>query len=124
MAEEYTTFAADLCAFMTGGIGPTQQKYIDKINANWKRYNFIVVFGHAYLLTDRKREKTDEVFFTPCENCELSDYCVGQDNTADAVTRKTLCSMMEAEPNEWFEDIGEVVYDKNKKKFKIVPWKI
>ena len=55
--KELETAKADLEAFMTGGIGPTQQAYIDKINAAWDKYNFIVVFGHAYMLTKEKNKE-------------------------------------------------------------------
>jgi hypothetical protein len=113
----------DLVAFFNGGIGPTQQAYIKKINADWNKYNFIVVFGHAYQLTNKKCKKPNGAYYTPCEKCELSEYCVGSSNRLDDDER-TLCKMMGASTDEWFKDVGEVDYDKKKERFKIKPWGI
>ena len=114
MANEFAKTAADLKAFMTGGIGPTQQEYIDKINADWPAYNFIVMFGHVYRLTDKIRKKENGVLCCPCENCDLEEHCAKD-------TDKTLCALMDAETNEWFEDVGELVIDK-RGKMKVEPW--
>ena len=121
--KELETAKADLEAFMTGGIGPTQQAYIDKINAAWDKYNFIVVFGHAYMLTNEQRRRDNGTLHTPCENCELAEYCVGSGNQ-QGDDERTLCKMMNAETDEWFKDVGEVNYDKKMKRFKIEPWDI
>ena len=121
--KELETAKADLEAFMMGGIGPTQQAYIDKINAAWDKYNFIVVFGHAYMLTKEQRKRDNGTLHTPCENCELAEYCVGSNNQ-QGDDERTLCKMMNAETDEWFKDVGEVCYDKKMKRFKIEPWEI
>lgn len=114
--EDLKRFHEDLAAFMNGGIGPTQQEYINKINANWNAYNFIVVFGHVYRLTDRIRYKDNGAMYSPCHNCELSEYCA-QD------TDKKLCAMLQAETNQWFEDVGELVVSK-RGVMKVNPWLI
>lgn len=114
LAGEYARVAADLKAFMEGSIGPTQQEYIEKINANWPAYNFIVMFGHVYRLTDKVRKKDNGVLRCPCENCELEEYCAKD-------TDKKLCTLMQANTKEWFEDVGELVIDK-KGKMEINQW--
>ena len=120
-SKELETAKADLQALMAGEIGPTQCEYIKKINADWEKYNFIVVFGHAYMLTDENRKRNNGTLHTPCENCELAEYCVGCNNKIGDDPR-TLCAMMQASPGQWFKDVGEVCYDKKQKRFRIAPW--
>jgi hypothetical protein len=114
MADGLGRMAADLGAFLTGDIGPTQQEYIDKINANWNGYNFIVVFGHVYRLTNEKRYKENGSLRCPCEVCELKDACC-QDSD------KTLCGLLSADTDEYFYDAGELVIDK-RGKMKVEKW--
>lgn len=113
-ADDLSLAIADIAAFMTGGIGPTQQAYINKINADWNGYNFIVFFGHVYRLTNKKRYKKNGALRCPCEMCELSDKCC-QDSD------KTLCSLLKAATDEYFYDAGELVIDKNGK-MKVEKW--
>lgn len=114
MADEYGKMAADLEALFTpGAIGPTQQEYIDKINADWNGYNFIVIFGHVYKLTNEKKYKENGALCCPCELCELRDDCCQEG--------KTLCSILNAETDEYFYDTGELVIDK-RGKMKIEKW--
>jgi hypothetical protein len=114
MADELGKAAADLTAFMTGGIGPTQQEYIDKINADWNGYNFIVVFGHVYRLTNEKKYKDNGALRCPCEVCELRDKCYR--------IEQTLCGLLSAKTDEYFYDDGELVVDK-RGKMKVEKWR-
>lgn len=114
MADDFGRMAADLKAFMTGGIGPSQQEYIDKINADWNGYNFIVAFGHVYRLTNEKKYKENGALRCPCEVCELKDECC-QDSD------KTLCGLLSADTDEYFYDAGELVIDK-RGKMKVEKW--
>lgn len=120
--EELGTLADDFRAILTGGIGPTERAYIEKINSAWEKYNFIVVFGHVYQLTNEKHKRDNGTLRTPCENCELSEYCVGSDNTCEDAGKLTLCNMMDADTDEWFKDVGELSYRPSKDTFKIKPW--
>ena len=114
LADGYGRITADLKAFLTGGIGPTQQEYIDKINADWNGYNFIVVFGHVYRLTNEIKRKENGSLRCPCEVCELKDECC-QDSD------KTLCGLLGADTDEYFYDAGELVIDK-RGKMKVKKW--
>ena len=114
MVDDFGRMAEDLKAFMTGGIGPSQQEYIDKINADWNGYNFIVVFGHVYRLTNEKKYKANGALRCPCEVCELKDECC-QDSD------KTLCGLLSADTDEYFYDAGELVIDK-RGKMKVEKW--
>lgn len=114
MADDFGRMAADMGAFMTGGIGPTQQAYIDKINADWNAYNFLVVFGHVYRLTNEKKHKANGALCCPCEVCELNDKCC-QDSG------QTLCGLLSAKTDEYFYDDGELVIDK-RGKMKVKKW--
>lgn len=114
MTGELGRITADLSAFLTGGIGPTQQEYIDKINADWNGYNFIVVFGHVYRLTNEKKYKENGALRCPCEVCELNGSCC-QDSD------KTLCGILRADTDEYFYDAGELVIDK-RGKMKVKKW--
>lgn len=105
--KELETMAADLRAFMTGEVGPTQQAYIDKINDNWNGYNFIVAFGHVHRLTDKVKKKDNGALYNPCELCSLSDCCPGSESD------KPLCNLMQADTNEYFYDEGELIINKN-----------
>lgn len=108
---------ADLETFMTGGIGPTQQEYIDKINADWNAYNFIVVSGHVYKLKNEKKYKENGALRCPCEVCELQENCAGADSG------KSLCGILQADVDEYFYDAGELMIDK-RGKMKVEPWGI
>jgi hypothetical protein len=114
MADGFGRMAADLSALLTGGIGPTQQAYIDKINADWNAYNFIVVFGHVYRLTNEKKYKENGALRCPCEVCELSDKCCKDSD-------QTLCGLLSADTDEYFYDAGELVIDK-RGKMKVEKW--
>lgn len=114
MADGFGRMAADLSAFLTGGIGPTQQAYIDKINADWNAYNFIVVFGHVYRLTNEKKYKENGALRCPCEVCELSDKCCKDSD-------QTLCGLLSADTDEYFYDAGELTIDK-RGKMKVEKW--
>ena len=115
--DELETLRKDIQAFLTGGIGPTQQEYIDKIQSNWNAYNFIVVFGHVYRLTNEKKYRPDgaDVLRCPCEVCDLKEYCAGADSG------KSLCKMLDADTDEYFHDEGELVIDK-RGKMKVEKW--
>lgn len=114
MANDFGRWAADLGALMTGGIGPTQQEYIDKINADWNAYNFLVVFGHVYRLTNEKKHKANGGLCCPCEVCELREKCCKDSD-------KTLCGLLSAKTDEYFYDDGELVVDK-RGKMKVKKW--
>jgi len=116
MADEFGNMAADLKALFTpGAIGPTQMEYIEKINADWNAYNFIVVFGHVYRLSDETQYRDNGAMRCPCEVCELRDHCEGEQG------KHRLCDLMSADVNEYFVDCGELVIDK-RGKMKVNPW--
>jgi len=115
MADDFGRMVADLKALFTpGAIGPTQMEYIEKINADWNGYNFIVVFGHVYRLTNEIKRKENGSLRCPCEVCELKDACC-QDSD------KTLCGLLSADTDEYFYDAGELVIDK-RGKMKVEKW--
>ena len=116
MVAELERAAADFKALATGGIGPTQQEYIDKINSNWNGYNFIVQFGHVFRLCSEKKEKPNQkgVLYSPCDLCALSDFCSKTQGTS-------VCNIVDAKDDEYFRDEGELIIDK-KGKMKVEPW--
>ena len=116
LVSELERTAADFKAFATGGIGPTQQEYIDKINSNWNGYNFIVKFGHVFRLCSEKKEKPNQegVLYSPCDLCELGDFCSKE-------RRTTICGLLNAADDEYLRDEGELVIDK-RGKMKVERW--
>ncbi len=114
-ADQLKKCIEDLGALLKGEIGPTQQAYIDKINKDWNAYNFIVVFGHAYKLTNKVIKKDNGAYRSPCDLCKLAEFCVKD-------SEHTICNMLQASDDEYFIDAGELCYDKNKK-MSIEGWK-
>jgi hypothetical protein len=69
--------------------------------------NMIVAWGRVYSLTDEVRKKDNGALFKPCDNCDLSAFCVSQDGTEPL---KNLCNVHGATDQQYFRDVGKAKY--------------
>ena len=69
--------------------------------------NMIIAFGRAYCLSNEVRKRPNNSLHTPCENCDLSEYCI-TGNVTEPV--KCLCQLHQAEHNEYYREVGVTKY--------------
>lgn len=120
LKKELETTRDDLYAFMTGGIGPTQQAFNNKVNSDWKSYNFIVMGGFVYSISNKKKKKANGAYYCPCDICDLRQHCGEMDGE-----KHTPCTLMQCDTDEYFIEEGELVYDKKgKMRVEPCPWNL
>ena len=69
--------------------------------------NMIVACGRVYSLTDEARKKPNGALYNPCDNCDLSEFCISQDGTEPL---KSLCQLHQAKTNEYYREVGVAKY--------------
>jgi hypothetical protein len=69
--------------------------------------NMIVAWGRVYSLTDEVRQKKNGALYGPCDNCDLSEYCVSQDGTESL---KNLCNVHGANDQQYYREVGVAKY--------------
>lgn len=69
--------------------------------------NIIVACGRVYSLTDEVRKKKNGALYTPCENCDLQEFCVCQDGTEPL---KNLCNIHGATDQQYYREVGMAKY--------------
>ena len=83
-----------------GCVRETEPEHYDPLN-------MIVVWGRVYSLTDEARKKPNGALYNPCDNCDLSEFCVSQDGTEPL---KSLCLLHQANTNEYYREVGVAKY--------------
>lgn len=63
--------------------------------------NMIIAFGTAYCLTDEPRRKNNGAYFSPCDICDLHDFCLAA---------KPICKLHQARGQEYYREVGTVGY--------------
>ena len=73
--------------------------------------NVIIRYGKAYCLTKDVRYKNNGAMYTPCENCDLQEFCYNDWQHPDENTRRDICSRLhDAESAEYYVEVGSVKY--------------
>ena len=83
-----------------GCVRETEPEHYDPLN-------MIVALGRVYSLTDETRKKPNGAPYNPCENCDLSEFCVSHDGTEPL---KSLCQLHQAKTNEYYREVGVAKY--------------
>lgn len=83
-----------------GCVRETESEHYDPLN-------MIVAWGRVYSLTDEVRKKPNGALYGPCDNCDLQEYCVSQDDT-ESLTN--LCRLHQAKTNEYYREVGVAKY--------------
>ena len=83
-----------------GCVRETEPEHYDPLN-------MIVAFGRVYSLTDEVRKKPNGALYTPCENCDLSEFCINNDGTEP---QKILCCLHAANDQQYYREVGVAKY--------------
>ncbi len=116
LAKEIDSTVKTMNAFMTGQ--PLEavdgEHYVSKPGCvrktepeHYDPLNMIVAWGRVYSLTDEVRKKPNGALYNPCDNCDLSEFCVSQDGTEPL---KSLCQLHQAKTNEYYRKVGVAKY--------------
>lgn len=69
--------------------------------------NMIVAWGHVYGLSDEPRRKDNGALYSPCDICDLREYCVSNDGTEPL---KYICSIHGANGKQYYQQVGSAKY--------------
>ena len=83
-----------------GCVRETEPEHYDPLN-------MIVAWGRVYSLTDEVRKKPNGALYSPCDNCDLREYCVSQDGTEPP---KSLCQLHAATDQQYYREVGVAKY--------------
>ena len=83
-----------------GCVRETEPEHYDPLN-------MIVAFGRVYSLTDEVRKKPNGALYTPCENCDLSEFCINNDGTEPL---NNLCCLHAANNQQYYREVGVAKY--------------
>lgn len=83
-----------------GCVRETEPEHYDPLN-------MIVAWGRVYSLTAEIRTKPNGALYGPCDNCDLQDFCVGQDGTE---LLKHLCRLQGAASQQYYREVGIAKY--------------
>lgn len=83
-----------------GCVRETEPEHYDPLN-------MIIAFGRVYCLADEVHKKPNGALYSPCDNCDLSEYCVSQYGTKPL---KNLCQLHQAKTNEYYREVGVARY--------------
>jgi len=72
--------------------------------------NMIVAWGRVYSLTDEIRKRENGALRTPCENCDLQEFCFDDWRHPETSARHDLCRLHQAQTNEWYKEVGVAKY--------------
>ena len=114
--KELESTAKAVNAFMTGQ--PLEavdgEDYVSKPGCvretepeHYDPLNMIVAWGRVYSLTDEVRKKPNGALYSPCDNCDLREYCVSQDGTEPP---KSLCQLHAATDQQYYREVGVAKY--------------
>ena len=83
-----------------GCVRETEPEHYDPLN-------MIVAWGRVYSLTDEVRKKPNGALYSPCDNCDLRELCVSQDDTEPL---KNLCQLHAATGQQYYREVGVAKY--------------
>jgi len=83
-----------------GCVRETEPEHYDPLN-------MIVAWGRVYSLTDEVRKKPNGALYSPCDNCDLAEFCISNDGRAPM---KNLCNLHAAQTNEYYREVGVAKY--------------
>lgn len=63
--------------------------------------NIIIVNGTAFCLSDEPRKKDNGAFYSPCDICDLQDFCL---------EAQPLCRLHQANGQEYYHEVGRAKY--------------
>ena len=72
--------------------------------------NMIIACGRAYSLTDEVRKKENGALRTPCDNCDLQEFCFDDWRHPETSARHNLCRLHDAQTNEYYREVGVAKY--------------
>lgn len=84
-----------------GCVRETEPEHYDPLN-------IIIRYGTAYCLSNTIRKKDNGSLYTPCENCDLRNEC--NYNPCDEKQCLRFCSLLDAENNAYYKEVGTVKY--------------
>ena len=114
--KELESTAKAMNAFMTGQ--PIEaidgEDYVSKPGCvretepeHYDPLNMIVAWGRVYSLTDEVRKKSNGALYSPCDNCDLREYCISQYGTEPP---KSLCQLHAATDQQYYREVGVAKY--------------
>ena len=83
-----------------GCVRETEPEHYDPLN-------MIVAWGRVYSLNDEVRKKPNGALYSPCDNCDLQEYCVSQDGTESLAN---LCQLHDANDQQYYREVGIAKY--------------
>lgn len=83
-----------------GCVRETEPEHYDPLN-------MIVAWGRVYSLTDEVRKKSNGALYSPCDNCDLREYCISQYGTEPP---KILCQLHAATDQQYYREVGVAKY--------------
>ena len=69
--------------------------------------NMIVAWGRVYSLTDEVRKKPNGALYSPCDNCDLSEYCASLDEKSQMAN---ICELHAANNQQYYREVGVAKY--------------
>ena len=72
--------------------------------------NMVVAWGRVFSLSDEVRKKDNGALYSPCDNCDLQEFCFDDWRHPETSARHDLCRLHQAQTNEWYKEVGVARY--------------
>ena len=86
-----------------GGVRETEPDKYDPLN-------MMIIYGKAYCLDDKIRERPNGSLHTPCENCDLMEVCYKDWRHPKEEECQHLCNLHFADTNQYYREVGTCKY--------------